>query len=52
MPRGAESAAIAGVIGAAISAGLGDVPMGTIVTAGIATLVAGALGAAIGKRVR
>jgi len=46
--RSAESGLIAGVIGSATSAGLGDVPMGTILTAGVATFVAGGLGGSLG----
>jgi hypothetical protein len=48
--RGAAAGAIAGVAGSLVSSALGDVPLGNCVVAGAATLVAGALGALIRRR--
>jgi len=50
--RGAAAGGLAGVIGCLISAALGDVPVSTVVVAGGSTLVAGALGALIGRKLR
>jgi hypothetical protein len=47
---GAVTGCVAGVIGSLISTSLGDVPLGNLVVAGGATLVAGAIGALIRRR--
>lgn len=46
---GATAGGIAGALGAAASAGLGDVPLMTIGIAGASTVVTGALGGVLGK---
>lgn len=46
---GATTGGIAGVLGAAASAGLGDVPLMTIGIAGASTVVTGAIGGVLGK---
>ncbi|HEV8019154.1 MAG TPA: hypothetical protein VGP32_11415 [Steroidobacteraceae bacterium] len=48
--RGAAAAGIAGVLGSLVSTALGDVPLGNFVIAGTSTLVAGAVGALIRRR--
>jgi len=46
---GATAGGIAGVLGAAVSAALGDVPLSTIGIAGASTVVTGAIGGVLGK---
>ena len=46
---GAAAGAIGGILGSALSMGLGDVPMSTIAVAGGSTAVAGAIGGIIGR---
>jgi uncharacterized membrane protein YeaQ/YmgE (transglycosylase-associated protein family) len=47
---GAVAGCLAGVIGSLISTALGDVPLGNLIVAGGATLVAGAIGALVRRR--
>ncbi len=49
--RGALAGGIAGVIGSLVSSALGDVPISNLVIAGISTVVAGAVGALIYRKV-
>jgi hypothetical protein len=49
--RGALAAGIGGVVGSLISTALGDVPLGNFVIAGASTLVAGAIGALLRRRI-
>jgi hypothetical protein len=46
---GAIAGGVAGVVGAAASAGLGDVPLTTIGIAGVSTVVTGAIGGVLGR---
>ena len=46
---GAVAGGLAGVLGTLVSVGLGDVPMSTVAVAGGSTVVAGAIGALIGR---
>jgi hypothetical protein len=47
--QGAMAGGVAGALGSLVSTALGDVPLGNIAIAGGSTLVAGAIGAAIGR---
>lgn len=47
--QGGIAGGVAGVLGSLVSTALGDVPLGNMAIAGGSTLVAGALGAAIGR---
>lgn len=46
---GAVAGGVAGVLGSAASAGLGDVPGATVGIAGVSTLVSGAIGGVVGR---
>ena len=46
---GAVAGGVAGVLGSAASAALGDVPGATVGIAGVSTLVSGALGGVVGR---
>ncbi len=46
---GAVAGGVAGVLGSAASAGLGDVPLSTIGIAGVSTVVTGAIGGIFGR---
>jgi hypothetical protein len=47
--QGAIAGGVAGVLGSLVSTALGDVPLDNMAIAGGSTLVAGAMGAAIGR---
>jgi hypothetical protein len=46
---GAVAGGVAGVLGSAVSAGIGDVPGSTVGIAGVSTLVTGAIGGVLGR---
>jgi hypothetical protein len=48
--KGAVAGCVAGVIGSLVSSALGDVPLSNVGIAGISTLVTGALGALLRRR--